>query len=148
MSIGHSNLRFCLLMVVVSVSMLACASTPREPDSARLARYEAHAGEPVSSIFYSPSSGGGFDVIDDEHLVLMQSPARNWLLRVDPPCLSMDSSPYLLIDSQNGKLSANFDAVVSRTQPGMRCRIREIRPVDIKALREAEQAQGAEQGGV
>ncbi len=140
MNAWSCHLRWWALPASLAVLMIGCASTPREADGERLARYQAHAGEPVSKIPYSPSRSRGFDVIDDEHLLLMQSPSRNWLVRVDPPCLAMGSSPYLLIDSQDNQLTTNFDAVISRSQPGMRCRIREIRPLDMNAVREEEKA--------
>ncbi|RMH94409.1 hypothetical protein EBB59_01565 [Lysobacter pythonis] len=122
------------------VALSSCAGMPRESDTDRLARYLAHAGKPVSSISYYTSSTG-FDVIDDEHVLLMQGSSRNWLLRVSPPCLRYDAaSPVLLVTSQMGQLSVNFDAVTSSSQPDMRCPIREIRPVDLKAVRAGEKA--------
>ena len=127
--------------LVAAALLAACASTPRERDADRLARYQAHAGAPVGSIAYSATGSRGFDVIDDEHILLMQGPNRNWLLRIDPPCLQMDgSSAVLLVTSQMSQLSVNFDAVVSNSRPGLRCPVREIRPVDLKAVRAAEKA--------
>ncbi len=125
--------------LLAGAMLAACASTPAA-DPARLERHLAHAGEPVASIPYlSPASG--FATIDGEHLLLMQSPRRNWLLRIDPPCLDDDStSPRLVIHSSGSRISANFDSVGSLSRPGLRCTIREIRPVDLDAVRAAERA--------
>ncbi len=126
-------------MVMVLLALGACASVPRESDAARLSRLQAFAGPPVNSILYT-STGSGFDVVDDSHVLLMLGPRRNYLLRVDPQCLAWDgASPTLMIRSgMTGQLSVNFDAIVTRSPPGLTCAIREIRPVDLKAAREAE----------
>ena len=135
---ARSPLRMPALLLA-GAWLSACASTPGA-DPARLGIYLAHAGEPVASIPYlSPASG--FATIDGEHLLLMQSPRRNWLLRIDPPCLDDDSiSPRLVIHSSGSRVSANFDSVGSQSRPGLRCTIREIRPVDLDAARAAERA--------
>lgn len=119
----------------------ACASTPREAESVRLARLQAHAGAPVSSIPYTSTGSAGFDVVDDRHVLLTTRPTLAYLIRVSGPCLSFDrGSPSLAITSNMGRISTGFDQISSLKQPTLTCRIEEIRPVDVKAAREAEQA--------
>lgn len=125
--------------LLVGSALLAACATTRESDASRLARLQAFAGAPVNNITYT-SSGIGFDVVDDSHLLLTMGPKRSWLLRVDPQCLGWDrGSPVLALQQgMTGQISVNFDAVQVGSSPGMRCLIREIRPVDLQAAREAE----------
>ncbi|PJK09937.1 hypothetical protein CO608_04310 [Lysobacteraceae bacterium NML08-0793] len=128
-----------LLMGVSLLGLLACASgAPRLSEAERLDLYQAHAGAPVSSMPYR-GAGTGFEIIDDEHLLLTQGASRGWLLQVAPPCLSQDrATAMLLVTSHIGQINVGLDAVGSRSYPGMRCRITRIRPVDMKALRAAQ----------
>ncbi|MGY0503822.1 DUF6491 family protein [Luteimonas sp. e5] len=137
-----SNTMKSCAVILGGLLLAGCASTPQVDRTQRLANLMAHAGEPVSSIMYG-SGGSGFDLVDDEHLVLSVSPRRNFLIRVDPSCLSWAAgSPALVVDNtSSGQLSVNFDAIRLRSTPGVRCTIREIRPLDLQAAREAEKAQ-------
>lgn len=128
-----------LLTWVLPLLLAACASgTLRMNEAERLRLYQAHAGAPLSSILYR-GAGTGFEVIDDEHVLLTQGANRGWLLRVSPPCLAQDrAAAMLLVTSHMGQINVGFDAVGSQSYPGMRCPITEIRPLDMKALRAAE----------
>lgn len=125
--------------LLIGSALLAACATTKESDASRLTRLQAFAGAPVNSITYT-SAGMGFDVVDDSHLLLTMGPKRSWLLRVDPQCLAWDGgSPVLTLQQgMTGQISVNFDAVRAGSNPGMRCPIREIRPVDLQAAREAE----------
>ena len=129
---------FCLTAAAVFV-LSACASTPREASADKLARYQSFAGEPVRSIPYRVSGSRGFDIIDDHHLLLEMRPTEAYLLSLNGPCLRDSGAPALNISSQVGRVSAGFDRVSSLSQPGMTCIVREIRPIDMKALREAQE---------
>ncbi len=127
------------IALLLAMTVAGCAGLPRESDGSRLARYQAVAGAPVSSIAYWSASAGGFDAIDDEHLLLTTRPRQAYLLRLSGPCLAYDrGSVSLAISSNMGRISSGFDRVDSLRQPGMSCRIMEIRPLDMKALRPAE----------
>ena len=129
------------------LAMTACATT-RESDADKLARYEAFAGPPVASIHYSSAGSRGFDVIDDQHVVLDLRPSEAYILRLNGPCLGYErGSPTLGISSQFGRISAGFDRVTVASQPGMSCIIDEIRPVDLRAMRAAEKASAAQPSG-
>lgn len=129
------------------LAITACATT-RESDADKLARYTAFAGPPVASIRYGSAGSQGFDVVDDRHVVLDVRPREAYLLRIDGPCLAYErGSPTLGISSQLGRISAGFDRVTAASQPGMSCIIREIRPIDLKALRAAERPAPAQASG-
>lgn len=118
----------------------ACATAPKEASADKLARYQSFAGEPVRSIPYNATGSHGFDVIDEQHMVVETRPTEGYLFSLSGPCLRNNSAPVLNITSQVGRVSAGFDRVSSLSQPGMTCIVKEIRPLDMKALRAAEKA--------
>jgi len=118
----------------------ACATTPKEASADKLARYQSFAGEPVRSIPYNATGSHGFDVIDEQHMVVETRPSEGYLFSLSGPCLRDNSAPVLNITSQVGRVSAGFDRVSSLSQPGMTCIVKEIRPLDMKALRAAEKS--------
>ena len=126
-------------VLAMALALAGCASMPSEPDSVTLARYQAFAGEPIPSIPYPTSSG--FTTIDDEHVLLTVRPTEAYLMKLAGPCLTFDrNSPSLIVTSSLGRIQARFDRVGVLSQPGIACIIQEIRPVDLKAMREAERA--------
>ena len=134
------SLPFAVLFA--SLTLAACASTGRMSDSDKLALYSSHAGAPVRDIRYNTPLG--WDRIDDQHLLLTMRPTQVWLLRVSGPCLDWGSaSPTILISPvSSGLLSAKFDRI-STPQTPVSCRIEEIRPVDVAAVRASQQAMAA-----
>jgi hypothetical protein len=124
-----------LVLLISSVALSsACAST-RMNDVDRLALYSGHAGAPVKSIRYSTPIG--WEKIDDNHLLLTTRPREAWLMRVAGPCLDWGgSAPTIAISSQAGVVSAGFDRISTPETP-VSCRIEEIRPVDVAAVRAA-----------
>lgn len=102
----------------------------------RLAAYQAHAGAPVRQIrYYSPI---GWEEVDDEHILLTMRPRETYLMRLSGPCLDFDAgSPVLVISSTAGYVARGFDRV-SVGASRLSCRIEEIRPLDMQAVRAAE----------
>ena len=135
------TVRALSLSTAVLLVLSACASTPKEASADKLARYQSFAGEPVRSIPYNASAGGkNFDIIDEENMVVEIRPTEGYLFSLSGPCLRNNSAPVLNITSQVGRVSAGFDRVSSLSQPGMTCIVKEIRPLDMKALRAAEKS--------
>ena len=127
-----------LLVPLIAVFGLAACATNRPSDADRLALYEAHSGAPVKQIRFFNAMG--WDRIDDEHVLLNMRPNETWLLKVSGPCLDWGSaSPVLRLSSTGPYVMAKFDRILTEGSP-VSCRIEEIRPVDVKALRAAEQA--------
>ena len=127
-----------LITPLLAVLALSACATGRPSDAARLAMYQAHAGAPVKQIrFYSAM---GWDRIDDEHVLLSMRPNETWLMKVSGPCLDWGSaSPVLRLSSTGPYVMAKFDRILTVGSP-VSCRIEEIRPVDVKAVRAAETA--------
>ena len=127
-----------LLVPLIAVFGLAACATNRPSDADRLALYEAHSGAPVKQIRFFNAMG--WDRIDDEHVLLNMRPNETWLLKVSGPCLDWGSaSPILRLSSTGAYVMAKFDRILTEGSP-VSCRIEEIRPVDVKALRAAQQA--------
>lgn len=132
-----------LLIPLLAVASLAACATNRMSDTDRLALYQAHAGAPVKQIRNYDAMG--WDRIDGEHVLLSMRPRETWLLTLSGNCLDWSmGSPFLAISSQTGWVMAKFDRVMVRDSP-ISCRIEEIRPVDVKAMRAAEQAKTSAQ---
>ena len=131
-----------LIVPLIAVLGLGACATNRLSDTDRLALYDAHAGAPVKQIrFYNPM---GWDRIDDEHVLLNMRPKETWLLKVSGPCLDWGSaSPTLRLSSSGAYVMAKFDRILTEGSP-VSCRIEEIRPVDVKALRAAQDAMAAQ----
>jgi Family of unknown function (DUF6491) len=131
-----------LILPMLAVLGLAACATNRISDTDRLAIYEAHSGAPVKQIRYY--SAMGWDRIDGEHVLLNMRPNETWLLKLSGPCLDWGGgSPTLSLSSQSGWVMVKFDKVSVHGSP-VTCRIEEIRPVDVKAVRAAEDARRAQ----
>ena len=127
-----------LIVPLIAVLGLGACATNRLSDTDRLALYDAHAGAPVKQIrFYNAM---GWDRIDDEHVLLNMRPKETWLLKVSGPCLDWGSaSPTLRLSSSGAYVMAKFDRILTEGSP-VSCRIEEIRPIDVKAVRAAQDA--------
>jgi hypothetical protein len=123
----------------VLLAATACASSPSKED-ARLALYRAHAGAPVPGFVYL----GRFDrweSLGDRALAVWTRPKQAWLLELGVPCANLPFAIAIGLTSHTGQVSARFDDVLVR-QPGpnVPCRIEEIRPLDVEAIRAADAA--------
>lgn len=126
-----------IIATAIALVLAGCA-TGRISDTDRLALYQQHAGAPVNQIRYIDPMG--WERIDDQHVVLQMRPNESWLLRLSGPCLAWSNgSPFLGLSSFSGMTLSRFDKVIA---PGsqLSCLIREIRPLDVKALRAGEKA--------
>ncbi len=124
------------LLVAIAAALLAACATSGLPEATRLALVEAHAGAPVNQIRYSNPMG--WSRVDGEHVLLDMRPRETWLLTLSGACLDWGSgSPGLVVKSQTSFLLGKFDSVQAVGSP-VTCRIQEIRPVDMKAVRAAE----------
>ena len=127
-----------LLLPLLAAALLPACATHRMSDNDRLGIYQTHSGEAVKQVRYASTLG--WDRIDDQHVVLQMRPNESWLLTLSGPCLAWNrGSPFLGLSSFNGMTLSRLDkVVVSGSQ--LSCMIQEIRPLDVKALRDAERA--------
>ena len=128
--------------LVACTTLLCACATNRMSEVEKLSLYRSHAGEPLRSIRYTDPIS--WEKVDDQHLLLTLRPREAYLLGIDGPCLDWGgASPAIGISSQAGVVSARFDRISVPDVPGG-CRIREIRRVDIGAVREARQQRDAD----
>ena len=131
-----------LLLLAIPLALGACASTPKQTDAEKLALYRANAGEPVRDFQYF-NSINGWNPIGDSALVVWTRPSQAYLLELFGPCTDLGYAPAISLSNSMGRVSARFDSVqvVGGGSSTMRipCRIETIRPLDVKALKQAQQ---------
>lgn len=140
MSVDFSVPRVFLVTCLVSLLVLAgCASTgPREREEAALERYSAHAGEPVSSFHLRLMRE--WVSLGRTHLAVYTSVNEAWLLEIEQPCHGLDFARAVQLTSTGSRVYARFDTVRFDEQV---CRIREIRKVDVRAMKAERRAQSS-----
>lgn len=127
------------VLLFAAVFSTSCASAPAARDAERLALYRNHAGEPVNGFQYY-GRFSNWTPLGDSAIAIWVGPSRVWLLDLYGPCSDLDFANAISLSSNNGRVSARFDSVRvhNRSAIVMPCRIKEIRPVDAKALRAEE----------
>jgi len=133
-----------LLPVLLVASAASCASHPAQDDSAKLALYRSHAGEPVRS-FHFFGRLDSWTPLGDRAVAVWTRPREAWLLDLDGPCNGLEYTVAIGLTSSAGTVSARFDKVLVRDGSPMSlpCIIQTIRPLDVAALKAAEHGQRA-----
>lgn len=110
-------------------------------DAQELALYRAHAGEPVKSFTFFGSLNG-WAPLGDSALAVWTRPGQAFLLELPGRCIDLDTAPAITVTSQGSRVYARFDDVLVlgglHNTFRMPCRIDTIRPLDVKALRQAQ----------
>jgi hypothetical protein len=126
-------------LLLMSIALAACASTsPREREEAALSRYSAFAGEPVSSFHLRLMRE--WVSLGSTHLAVYTSVNEAWLLEVEQPCHGLDFTRAVQLTSTGSRVYSRFDSVRFEHQI---CRIREIRKVDVRAMKAERRAQSS-----
>ena len=116
---------------VAVIALAACTTPgPRERQAARLAEFEAVAGEPVERFHFWDLQR--WEVLGPYEIAVWTRINEAWLIRVNRPCAGLEFAQTIGLSSNQNMVSTRFDAVLFERQ---RCNIREIRPVDGKALK-------------
>jgi hypothetical protein len=124
--------------LLLAAATAACASTGMS-DADKLASYRAHAGAPVRSFQYFGQING-WTSLGDSAVAVWTKPSEAWLLELSGPCPDLEFAPAISVTSQFNRVSAKFDKVIPRGSGSMTipCQISEIRPLDVKAIKQAE----------
>lgn len=138
---------FALMLGSIGIGQ---AQTYRERIDEKLARYEAHAGAPVQSFNYLRTVS--WTPLGREAFAIWTGPNRAWLIQVHRPCSDLDFAQAISLTTGPGRSVTDLDSVIlhrsilgdDRRDPGMRCRIREIRPLDVAGLKASEKAARAD----
>ena len=128
-----------LLLAILTTALAGCA-TGGLSDAERLDIYRAHAVAPVSSFRYFTSLDR-WTPLGDAALAVWARHNDVYLLELNGDCPGLDYASAINVTSQMGTVHARFDKVivVDRNMTPIPCPIRQIRPVDIRAIRHAEQ---------
>jgi hypothetical protein len=128
-----------ITFAAIALALAACASAGTSEE--KLALYRAHALAPVQSFRYL-SRIDGWTPLGDSAVAIWTRPHEAYLIEVDRPCADLDFAQAIGLTSQSGSVYARFDKVIPRTGAGgvppIPCQIRQIRPLDVKALKSAE----------
>src|SRR5690606_19914637 len=124
--------------LLLALATAACATTGISQEE-KLATYRAHAGEPVSSFRYFGQING-WTSLGDRDIAVWTRPSEAWLLELSGPCPDIDYAPAITVTNQFNRVSAKFDKVTvhGAGTPRVPCTIQTIRPLDVKAIKQAE----------
>jgi hypothetical protein len=130
-----------ILLLVLVAFLVACASTPRQSDAEKLALYRGHSGEPVKDFQYFGRLSG-WTPLGEAALAVWTKPNEAYLLEIYGPCPDLEFAPAIGLSNHMSRVSARFDSVtpLGGGTGSMRipCRIETIRPLDVKALKQAQ----------
>lgn len=110
-------------------------------DAARLEAARANAGEPVKTVrFLRPVHR--YEVVGKTSLLVWETTSKAWLVEVRPgeTCQARDLDQGWVVGLEAAYDTMNTSNGYVVGQHNMRCRITEIREVDVPAMREAERA--------
>lgn len=127
-----------LILALVGL-LVGCSSVPyAQRQQQRQAAYLAAAGAPVTSFhFFTLWS---WEPLSDSELVVYTRPSQAWLLDLDGHCENLEFTHAIGLTSSTGEVWTRFDKVLTGRHY-LPCTIMRIRPVDVKQLRIAQEAQ-------
>ena len=138
---GRHETLSCLAITIAVASLgAACATDASLRDAERLALYQAHAGAPVRSFQYFGSLNG-WTPLGEEAVALWTRPNEAYLLSFNG---TLPGPGFRVRDQRDQPVRApctrsstrwSCSAAARSTIP---CYIREIRPLDVKAIKQAE----------
>jgi len=130
-----------LLAFLAMTSLAGSVTAGISRDAQRLALVSQYAAEPVRTVHVAHARS--WESLGSEHLLLWSTPRRAFLLKLDGFCTDLSMTFDISLKYQSPVLSAGFDRVLVHDKGFGRhqeCRILEIRPVDVKAMKAAERA--------
>lgn len=128
-----------LLATTLAALLAACASAPyAQRISERQAAYAAAAGAPVRQFrFFTLYS---WEPLSDSQLVVYTRPNEAWLLDLGGACPDLAFVESIGLTSNVNQVMVGFDKVLTGRR-NFPCTISQIRPVDVKSLKAAQQQQ-------
>jgi hypothetical protein len=144
------TLQIILAALATTLAVSACASGANLSETEQLALYRANAKPPVESFQYLGRIDG-WTPLGDKALAIWTKPREAYLLEIDGPCPDLGFAQAIGLTNQFGRVYRRFDKVIPRAMGGVPqpipCRIREIRPLDVKALKAARQEAREQKAG-
>lgn len=138
---GYATKYSLFLSICVGLGLIGCSTTGGMSTPEKLALYNAHAGAPVSK-FRFLGTLNGWTPLGDSAVAIWTRPSEAWLLDLGGRCPDLEYTPTIGLTEHFGEVSAKFDKVLVRHQGAinMPCHISQIRPLDTKAIKQAEKA--------
>ena len=135
---------FLASLLATAALAAGCATNSAARTADQLALYRAHAGAPVSDFPYYRSFTQ-WTPLGRDALAVWISPTRAYLLDT-PGCSDLEWAHGIQISDTGGRVSARFDRVqpLGAGSVPISCRIEQIRPLDTRAIREAERVARAD----
>ena len=125
--------------IALVLLLTSCTTNPAQRTADRVALYTAHAGEPLPSFRYFGRLNG-WTALGEDAVALWTRPNQAYLVRFKGRCPDLDFASAISVSSQFSTVYTNFDkvTVLGRGTMSIPCHIDEIRPLDVKAVRQAE----------
>ncbi|WP_297802795.1 DUF6491 family protein [Arenimonas sp. GDDSR-1] len=125
------------------VAVIAGTAGAQDRKTERLSKMEQRrefvtrfAAEPKSSVPFSRSYD--FEPLGRHTVLLYESMSRAYLVEIEDFCPDLPTAMAIGVDNKTSTLNAKFDAL---RIGGRSCKILEIRPVDVKAMKAAQKAE-------
>ena len=137
-----------LIALAAALALSACATTPSgEPSAAekreaeQYALYAGNAGQPVDGFHYT-GRYNGWTPLNDDAFVLWTRPSQAYLIDLYPNCGDLQFASRITFEDTTSWFSAKFTRVslVGTGLMQVPCQVKQIRPVDVKAVRAAQKA--------
>ncbi len=115
-----------------------CASSlpgPAERMAERFSEFERHAGAPVEEFHFWQMDR--WEALGTHAIAVWTNPNEAYLITVKSPCTGLEFANGVGVTSTGRRVNRRFDFVTFEHQ---RCRIAEIRPVDVKGLKAERRA--------
>jgi hypothetical protein len=133
-------MKYFLFVIGLLWAFCACAADPKIRESDRLAMYRASAGSSVDNFQYYGRLDG-WTPLGESAVAIWTRPSEAYLLELKGICPDLDFAQAITVTNQFGRVYRRFDRIVvldRRTTHQIPCWIKDIRPVDVKALKQAE----------
>lgn len=132
-----------LYWMLLLTAALATSAKAQDRKSERMSKMEQRqefvtrfAGEPKSSVPFTRSYD--FEPLGRHTLLLYESMSRAYRIEIEDFCPDLPTAMAIGVENKTSTLNAKFDAL---RIGGRSCRILEIRPVDVKAMKAAQKAE-------
>ena len=134
--------RIPLLLLTAAVLASCAGQGPRERDAEAYELYRDFAGAPIDEFTYL-GRYDGWRSLGKNVLAVQTGISDAYLLTVQGPCSELQFANTIGLTSTGNTVRRGLDSV---QVGGIRCTIREIRPVDYASLRKAQREQSAQSG--
>jgi hypothetical protein len=118
-----ASFAFCAALLTGGVLLSGCATGPK-------LNYSEYAGEPVKSFYMA--NFDGWSAVSKDQLVVWAGMNKAYLLRIQGYCPDLQFAHAIAVTSTGNTVDKFEKVIVGRD----RCFINEIRPLDVKQMKE------------